>query len=246
MSLPASCTSAVIATHGWIDNAKHDIPMDVAREIRKRTDPNEWACFIFDWRGGASVINPKDSAKYGRDIAGPSLAKALLTVMPNVEHVHLIGFSSGCWVIDSAANKIAAESDATIHLTFLDAYMPSSWKNAEIGSICSRSEDYWAEHYFTKDYTFKATQKKLKFAHNVDITAIDPGLNEHRFPYRWYYATISGSYAHRRSEKKHEVITRNGTIEYGYARSVEAGKKNWFDSLSLKPGNSAVKLDSNN
>ena len=35
---------------------------------------------------------------------------------------------------------------------------------------------------------------------------------------------------------------KSGDIEYGFARSLEAGKDNWEKSLKLKMGNEAIKI----
>ena len=35
-------------------------PEDTARQIARRTDPNEWICAFFDWEEGSTVINPEE------------------------------------------------------------------------------------------------------------------------------------------------------------------------------------------
>ena len=241
IKIPPSCNKAVIVTHGYIDKAKSDWPDDVASQIRQKTDPNEWMCVIFDWRSGAAVVNPVDAAKYGRDIAGPRLAKALLKLRPTLEHVHLIGHSAGSWTINSTARIIAQQTNAQIHLTFLDAYVPAFWEETELGKFESKNT-IWAEHYYTKDITLGCTQENLSAAHNVDITEIDPIFAEHEFPYRWYFATIAGKYRESDWEADDKVLTKYKGLDYGFARSLEAGQKNWQKSLTLKKGEKAVKL----
>ena len=59
IKIPSSVNKAVIVTHGWIDKASSDWPADIAEEIRKKVDPNEWVCVLFDWWGGAAVVNPE-------------------------------------------------------------------------------------------------------------------------------------------------------------------------------------------
>jgi hypothetical protein len=239
--IPFSCNKAVIVTHGFFDKAESDWPDDLANQIRHKTDPNRWICGFFDWRGGAAVINPVNAAKYGRDVAGPRLAKALLKLEPDLDHVHLIGHSAGCWTINSAARIIARQTDAQIHLTFLDAYVPAFWDQAEFGRIEGKNV-IWAEHYYTKDITLGYTQKDLSAAHNVDITGIDPLIKEHKFPYRWYYATVAGRFRDCDSEAGDTVLTEYKGLDYGFARSAEAGRQNWEETLTLKKGNKAVKL----
>lgn len=238
--IPSSASKAVIVTHGWFDKADNDWPADLIKEIRKKVDPNEWICAFFDWRGGAAVAIPVDSAKYARDIAGPRLAKAILK-LGKFEHIHLIGHSAGCWAIDNAAKIIAKEMKAEIHLTFLDAYVPFGWAESDLGNI-KNQKSRWIDHYYTKDITLSSTHKNLTEAHNVDITNIDLGIKEHKFPYRWYYATVAGKYRDSDWEAGDKVLTKYEGLDYGFDRSREAGRIKWEKSLTLQKGNEAVKL----
>ncbi|MBL7214565.1 MAG: hypothetical protein ISS71_02670, partial [Phycisphaerae bacterium] len=147
----------------------------------------------------------------------------------------------------SAAKRIAEVlPDATFHLTFLDAYVPEKWDADELGHIFAdetkQNRQYWADHYYTKDITWKVTQYDLKNAHNVDISDIDPLFAEHEFPYRWYMATITGHYD-RWDEKKEAVYTRCNDIDYGFARSLESGAANWKKSRELEINNPAVLVE---
>jgi hypothetical protein len=236
----------VMVVHGWMDKGQNSWPSEMAEAIGDRTDPNEWACGSYDWRGGSIVMTSIQAAEYARDIAGPRLAKALLDLGVEFKHIHLIGHSAGTWAIDSAAKRIAdARPDVQLHLTFLDAYVPSQWDEDVLGRVFDgpkqQKSQVWAEHYYTKDITFVVTEHDLKYAHNVDISAIDPILSEHEFPYRWYTATITGKFT-RWDEKKETVHTRSGGIDYGFVRSLEAGEQNWKKSRKLKSNNKAVKL----
>lgn len=234
----------VIVTHGWIDNAAEDWSKETAAAIAEKVDPNQWLCCSFDWRGGAVVLNPVDAVKYARDVAGPRLAKALLSLNCKIKHVHLIGHSAGVWAINSAAKIIAQKTGAELHITFLDAYVPLFWSGSELGDIDGKT--VWTEHYYTKDaLTGAATYRNLTHAHNIDITDITPKhlLSEHEFPYRWYYATVTGRFALKGMEIGEEVIFKGNSVDYGFSRSLEAGEKNWKSSLRLKCGNKAVKIE---
>jgi len=240
----------VIVTHGWMDKGEDDWPVDITAAIHERVDPNEWVCGTYDWKGGSVVITSVQAAEYARDIAGPRLAKAILEIGSNFKHIHLIAHSAGSWTIHAAAQKVAEARPGTqFHLTFLDAYVPSKWDPDTLGHIFvdpkKQKNQYWAEHYYTKDITYKVTQDDLKYAHNVDISAIDPLISEHEFPYRWYLATITGKYD-RWDEKKKTVYTRSGDVDYGFARALESGIKNWKRSKKLKPNNTAVKIEKKN
>jgi pimeloyl-ACP methyl ester carboxylesterase len=236
-----SAGKVVVVTHGWVDKAESDWPAEMASAIAQKVDPNQWLCASFDWRKGAVALNPVEAAQYARDIAGPRLAAALQALSPNLSHVHIIAHSAGAWAAESAAREIAAENPGTqIHLTFLDAYIPPTWDQKQLGKIDSKAP-HWAEHYYTKDITFNMTQTDLTNAYNVDITKIDPYWKEHEFPYHWYLATVQGRYQ-RRMEKKFEVVDTFEGTKYGFERGLEAGTENFKKSLTLKTGNQAVKL----
>jgi len=236
-----SVNKAVVVTHGWLDKSAGDWPYDIAEAITGRVDPNEWVCVFFDWRGGAAVINPVDAAKYARDIAGPRLAGAVKKLGVKFEHIHLIGHSAGSWAVNSAAKILARDLPAAVHITFLDAYVPPKWDEKKLGDI-KGNPGSWVEHYYTKDITLKVTQMDLSNAYNVDITAIDPWIKEHEFPYRWYYATIAGQYKHWVGERKEKVVKRFAGVDYGFDRSKEAAAGNWKKSLSLKKGKRPVRF----
>jgi len=241
-----STDKLVVVTHGWLDKGQQDWPMEMADCIAAKTDPNEWMCAAYDWRGGSAVIASVQAALYSRDIAGPRLAAAILKLDRPFTHIHLVAHSAGAWTINSAARIIAeAKPDTTFHLTFLDAYVPQKWDPDILGRLFDdddkQKKQVWADHYYTKDITWKVTQSDLKYAHNVDLSPIDPLIKEHEFPYRWYIATITGHYE-RWDEKNQPVHTRCGEVDYGFIRSLESGTDNWNQSLALPIGNKAEKI----
>jgi hypothetical protein len=231
----------VIATHGWLEGAGW--PQDLAFDIYDRVDANNWFCGWFDWRPQAQTINPTDSAKYAKNIAGPLLAEKILKLSPKLEHIHLIGHSAGSYAINEAARIIAKKTKTTIHLTFLDAYVPPFWHSSELAditndpNICCR-----AEHYFTRDMTMAVTQQHLVNTVNIDLTEINPGINDHKFPWHWYMGTVTGSYDADKTYKGKKLYYRADNLDYGFARSLEAGEQNWQKSLTLKPNLEPVKL----
>jgi hypothetical protein len=172
------------------------------------------------------------------------LAEQILKLSKNPRHVHLIGHSTGCWVISEAAKIITKKTSASIHLTFLDAYVPLGWDVNELGKISNEPNlIYWADHYLTQDFTHNATYCLLQHAHNVDIGNITPGIKDHRFPFHWYPATVLGNYSPNDKYAGKKLYYKSGKIEYGFARSFEAGKNNWEQSLKLKMGNVAIKIE---
>lgn len=241
--LPNTANKMVIVTHGWLDKAADDWPADIAAAISEVVDPNQWICGYFDWKGGSQVANPIDASKYSRDIAGVRLAQAILSIRPDIEHIHLIAHSAGCWSIDSAAKILAEKTSADIHLTFLDAYIPLAWPQKDMGDITPKGKQtVFAEHYYTKDITMNVTQKDLTNAFNIDLSGIDIGIPAHEFPYRWYYATVTGKYRQKDPEAGKDVNTVAGTVDFGFARAKESGQENWNLSLNLSLQNETIKL----
>jgi hypothetical protein len=232
----------VIATHGWIE--REQWPKDLAFDIRDKVDSNEWLCGWFDWRNEARVINPRDAALYARNTAGKMLAEQILKISNNPRHVHLIGHSAGSWAISEAAKIIAKKTNASIHLTFLDAYVPLGWDANSLGDISAEPNTiYWADQYLTQDITLKVTDRMLAHAHNVDIGDITPGIKDHRFPFHWYPATVLGKYDPNDKYAGKTLYYKSGEIEYGFARSLESGKQNWNKSLTLPMGSEALKIE---
>lgn len=239
--LPETQKKLVIITHGWVEDKTW--PADIAEGMAKKVDNGEWLCGWFDWRTQAMVLNPTDAAKYAKEKAGTILAEKITALSKNFSHIHLIGHSAGSWAINEASNILAKQTKATFHLTFLDAYVPPFWDEKELGSIGSEPNiTCWIEHYFTRDITLAATEVILTNAHNVDLTDVNPGINSHKFPWHWYYATIFGNYAKDRRYEGKKLYFSDGNIDYGFSRSLEAGVENWNKSTELSPNKKAVEI----
>lgn len=231
----------VVAVHGWFEFKPW--PRDLAVAINNKIDPNEWFCGWLDWRKNSKVINPADAAIFAREKGGPFLGQKIVELSKNWRHVHLIGHSSGAWLISEAAKIIAEQTDASIHLTFLDAYVPLLWKQSQLGDFpADPNTIYWADHYIIHDITFSATGQELTNAHNVDITVADPGIADHDFVRHWYHATVAGRYKNAWQYENKKLLTQSDTTDYGFARSLEAGADNFKASTELELGNKAVKI----
>ncbi len=239
----ASAEYIVIVTHGWIEKGKGKWPQDIAIAISHRVDLNDWLCAYYDWSKGAATIDPTDAAQYARDVAGAAIAGQVLALPNKFRHIHLIGHSSGAWAISEAAKIIANNTDADIHLTFCDAFVPAGWPQQSLGLADMPSDaNYWADQYYTRDFTLKYTEQNLDHAHNIDVTEIDQLIKDHNFPWKWYYATITGSFPKFSLIDDSKLVTDVNGLEYGFIRGLEAGKENWEQSLTLKMGNDAVKF----
>lgn len=242
--LSPTADKLLVAVHGWLDKGQDGWPGLIAQAVFERTDPNEWLCASFEWRGGAVVVTSVRAAEYARDVAGPRLAAGITALNRDLTHIHLVGHSAGAWAIHAAARRLAQRyPEATFHLTFLDAYVPSKWNPDELGVIFLDVDrfktHYWADHYYTRDITWKVTEQNLKNAHNVDITATAPLYGDHEFPHRWYLATITGAY-HRWDEKKASLVNTADGLAYGYPRSRAAGRDGWELNSTLPIDRPAV------
>ncbi len=235
-----------VAVHGWLDKGQTGWPGQLGQVVYRRVDPNEWVCASFDWKGGAVVVSSVMAAEYARDVAGPRLAAGILAMKRPFTHIHLVGHSAGSWAIHSAARRLAERfPESTFHLTFLDAYVPGKWNPDELGTIFldtrRQKTQYWGEHYYTRDITYKVTECHLKNAHNVDITKTAPILGDHEFPYRWYIATVTGEFE-RWGERGAAVLTAYEGVDYGFARSLEAADTAWQESCLLPMDNPVIRI----
>lgn len=226
----------VIVTHGWKDRS--DWYKDLAMAIRDRVDANSWICGWYDWAGQANRLGHTEATQAGRLTFGPSLGAEVVALSRQWRHVHLIGLDSGAWLINEAARVIASHTGASVHLTFLDPYIPPFWRSDDLGAIGCPAGSCWADHYLNRELP---TEDRLPLinAHNVDISTIEPGPAATPFSCRWYVATVVGRYQELRY-KNSPVYNKVGQILYGFARGLEAGRTNWEYSLKLKVGNEPV------
>jgi hypothetical protein len=230
----------VIITHGWYE--RRPWPGQMATAIAKRVDSRQWRCAWYDWRQEARHLRPSQSATLGRDMVGPRLGEEIVGLSPNWRHVHLIGHSAGAWVVNAAAETVTSRTNAEIHINFLDAYVPDGWDEKALGRLAQEDPNRcWADHYFTRD-VFNLTENVLTGVYNVDITAINPGIRGHLFPWHWYLATIKGRYTTDDRFADSPIFCRAEGMAYGLPRSLEAGSSQWRTSLALPPANTPVRL----
>jgi hypothetical protein len=103
----------------------------------------------------------------------------------------------------------------------------------------------WSDHYLNYDIdTLSQTQLTLKNAHNVDITNADPDMRDHDFVWNWYWATVKTSFDTSPEYTGSKLYYTADTVEYGHARSLEAGIYPWSHNIKKFPyGNEPVKID---
>lgn len=240
--LKVSGLGLTVITHGWLE--REDWCRDLALALRDHT-PDPWLFTWYDWKKQSQHVNPTEVARLAKYTLGPALGQQIREMGLPLTHVHLIGHSAGSWLVNEAARDLAQDSDLPIHLTFLDAYVPIGWNADELGNVYPDLNDsqrpFWADHYLTHDHTLVFTHQTLMHAHNVDLTAIAHGLNQHRFPFYWYHATVTGSYP-RALYADRPLISQTGDTPYGFPLTREAGPNNWQNALLLDMGNNPLKL----
>ena len=230
----------VVITHGWYE--REAWPSRMALAVSRKVSRDNWRCGWCDWRDQAKRLRPSEAATIGRDDVGPHLGREILRLSSHWRHVHLVGHSAGSWVVNAAAEIIAKETAADIHITFLDAYVPDGWDESALGRCVGQTRGRaWAEHYFTRDL-LNLTESRLSHAHNVDITRVNPGFRGHRFPGYWYLATITGRYTTDERFTDKPVFSSAGNTRYGFHRALEAGPTNWKRSLILRPSHSPIAI----
>lgn len=233
--LTIDANNLVVIVHGWIEQL--DWPEDLAKEIYRNVDSNDWTVAWYDWRAKAIKITPTLAAEYGRDNCGPDLAGKILNFNGNFKHIHLIGHSAGSWIITQAGKSFWDNTNANLHLTFLDAYIPYGWDVNDIGlTVSDPNKTYWSDHYYTKDITWFTTESILPNCHNIDLSEIDPGVNDHLLPAIWYHATIVDKYTLHWFYKHHELFSVANRVHYGFDLTLEAGRDSWEKAQKLELG----------
>ena len=213
----------VLITHGWNSQADDGWPEEMGMNIANLVDTADWTVDWYDWREDATGLPPSVAVRAVEH--GYWLGQHLAP--QGWSHIHFIGHSAGSWLVEQAAMAIRehADSEPTIHITFLDAYVPQgSFYHA---NLLGQNAD-WADHYFTEDATGIFTQITLPHAHNVNLNAIETleGLG-HSFPHRWYCASINSLYppdvAPACEDWHGEPGEPYGFDVYGFVRSLEGG-----------------------
>ncbi|MBL8746525.1 MAG: hypothetical protein JNK58_09240 [Phycisphaerae bacterium] len=186
---------------------------------------DEWDLWGLDWREGANhgTVSPSTEAEINAQLQGQYIARVVAD--GNYSHVHLLGHSLGGRVVETAAGLIRQiKPDATIHVTFLDAYTPYTWART-YGSTAT-----WAEHYYTSldNISGSLTATAMPHALNVDMGAhvqeipddYVPGDNfrleywRHNSPHQFYKRTAADP-------------TGESWGGYGFGLSKESGRDPW-------------------
>jgi hypothetical protein len=176
-------------TKWYLDKTIEDAVEDASSEAAENIvlaliEEGGWTSALAEVNTG---LRPVEAARIGRGI-GHSLADWLLDSgidYSQLEHVHLLGHSSGSWVINGFAERmnerrLEGGADGTglpaITLTFFDAFTGASYvcpsEVPELGT--SLGDSTRMEHYV--DGRLTGTAGDIANAANVDITWLDPDL----------------------------------------------------------------------
>ena len=174
-----------------------------------------WDVVAFDWEEFSGLqTNPDNLPGFLMDAfeaarAGDQIGKSIFNWLQesgidigSLEELHLLGHSSGSWLIDGISDAIATsdiplEDRPKIHLTFFDAFeAPSEMLgvtgvSAVLGGGADNAEQYLDDSFVN----LWRTAEQLPFAANIEITDLDPDSSldpvaRHAWPYRWYLETI--------------------------------------------------------
>ena len=180
--------SVVFITHGrtpsptdwpdqvaWLTTMKNTIQANI---------PSNWWVLEYEWEKDSE---PGISTDVAYDVAtvigyakgqGRSVARQLIDIAqlftPNgrLEHVHFIGHSAGCALINEAARVFTATfPQIPIHTTFLDPYFGvTDGGRALYGAYSTWSDSYFSYSPDSLDAIYPWTYGSMANAHNVDVT----------------------------------------------------------------------------
>ncbi len=220
----------VLVAHGWNvlggqegEFWTHDLAGDIGSFIETRQpDPADWQVVAYDWRdlAGGLLTGPGKALRNGSALGAQ---EGYLLAARDYDHVHLVGNSAGAALVDAAADQIKFRApDTKIHVTFLDAYAPTG-----LGEDYGDSAD-WADHYLNSgDWPW--TSEVLPYAHNVNVTGLNPTLagpiQGHAWPREFYAASLT-------SPPEYEG--------YGFPLSREAASDPWNPKSEYPIGEEVV------
>lgn len=173
--------SLIIVTHGWLpallppDTSMVDTMSKNLTSYLTKNSLTNWQVHGHKWPQNARKLLPSDALS-GAKGEGFNLGSIIAT--QGWTRVHLIGFSAGAQLIQSATEKIKALAPKTIvHCTFLDPFV-----GGDLAGVTNygRTSD-WSENYFSHDLTGGTTEKPLDHAYNIDITQLGPKSGISRF-----------------------------------------------------------------
>lgn len=250
--------NVVVVTHGWLPsdpeaNTKWVDEMVAAINARFiENGVSEWQAVPYKWLERANIFDPEAALSNGKS-EGVNLGKDLIS--KKLDHIHLISYSAGSGLIQSACTILKDESEGspetTVHLTFLDPFFGTN--EHEIDSY-GRNAD-WSDNYFAREPSLISgpfTKRLFPNIYNVDVTALDsnkmvqrftnytiggvPGevhecvttVSSHRWPVDFYHQTITSS------------VLQETADGFGFGLSLEGG--DWETALSLGRGNKPARV----
>lgn len=234
-ALHADRAKIAIGVHGWTSfpewwwrtgpNSWTQPGVREAIQTAMGDQADQWDLWGLDWREGANhgTISPSTESEINAQLQGQYIARVVAD--GNYSHVHLLGHSLGGRVVETAAGLIRqVKPDATIHVTFLDAYTPYTWSRT-YGSTAT-----WAEHYYTSldNISGSLTAAALPHALNVDMGAHVQDIPDDYVPgddFRMeYWRHNSPHQFYKRTAADPAGAAWGG---YGFGLSRESGRDPW-------------------
>jgi hypothetical protein len=245
----------VFITHGT--NSSSEGFQTLASAIESSVlDAENTDVVLFDWSkfaaggddGFQNILgfDPFQSANNGINI-GESLISWLDTQGAlTYERIHLLGHSSGSWLVDAMADSLDRTS-AQVQLTLWDAFVPPKGINKQGEDFVTEHDlgdraDF-TEHYFDRGLLWR-TQELLPNAVNIDITSLNPSIigpfESHAWPYKWYEESIlaqsgtTGIYGFPLSfSAKDNFPTHQGTLARGKNIRLKADGNDEFFKIGV-------------
>lgn len=235
--------SLVIVTHGWIPRFTLatvppsesvvewvDEMADLIRGTLEQRSADNWQVASHKWVRKAWTPFPGkalENAVFEGKVLGKTLDEQ------GWQHIHFISHSAGAALVETASRML--DSEVIVHLTFLDAYAPSSDWRVQYGAGAD-----WADSYSSRDtFTDDTTEGPLPNAHNVDVTWLD--TNKVRIPkYRSADSeTAEPCYETATSHEWAHVFYLNtissSTFGEGYGFPLGRETGNWNDIILRYP-----------
>lgn len=222
--------------------------IELASKIESHVlNPSDTDVVLFDWTDydgggdngfqnpffGLDDFNPLQSANNGINI-GESLVqwldeRGVLTY----KRIHLLGHSSGSWLVDAMADELDKMTSADkVQLTLWDAFVPPGVYKQGVGWLSEENlgdNADFAEQYFDQGgfgLVTLYTQKILPKAVNIELSALGDPLRgpfaSHAWPYVWFEQTITspaaaiGAFGFPRAFSSTDVFpTQAGALKEG-------------------------------
>jgi hypothetical protein len=207
---------------GNFDTAFGAMAFDISTFLQEKNDLG-WEVVTFDWGKYSTSFLGENGLFYDAAVSaqyGIGIAESLHYWMTEkgfvYRRMHLLGHSSGSWLVNRLAQLNHERS--SVHLTMFDAFNNPNSSSDCVFLFCDQFDgelgegldtDDFAEHYVHTSPLLPGTNDLLPFATNVDVSLANitffDGMNpdakqnpskweglfdSHKWPFWWYHSTI--------------------------------------------------------